>query len=100
MDRTSNHLHIPKLIKYMSHFLSEIVKGNSDINYDDKDPFSTKGVPSVSIHYYIERLMKYVKAETSTLIIMLIYADLLCVKSKMSLYPHNIHRYINSIRVS
>lgn len=92
MDSSNEPLHIPKLIKHMSYFLSEIVKENSDIDYNNQDPFSSKGVPSVSIHYYIERLMKYVKAETSTLIIMLIYADRLCLKNKISLYPNNIHR--------
>lgn len=87
---------IPKLIKSISHLLSEIVKVNSQMEYDEKDPFSSKIVTTIPIQYYIERIKKYTNIENSTLIITLIYADRVCALSKLVLHPHNIHRIILS----
>lgn len=87
---------IPKLIKSISHLLSEIVKVNSQAEYDEKDPFSSKIVTTIPIQYYIERIKKYTNIENSTLIITLIYADRVCGMSGLVLQPHNIHRIILS----
>ena len=91
---TEELIKIPKLIKAISHLLSEIVKVNSQIEYDAHDPFSSKVVTTIPIQYYIERIKKYTNIENSTLIITLIYADRVCGMNSMVLHPHNIHRVI------
>ena len=91
---TEELIKIPKLIKAISHLLSEIVKVNSQIEYDAYDPFSSKVVTTIPIQYYIERIKKYTNIENSTLIITLIYADRVCGMNSIVLHPHNIHRVI------
>lgn len=91
---TEELIKIPKLIKAISHLLSEIVKVNSQIEYDEHDPFSSKVVTTIPIQYYIERIKKYTNIENSTLIITLIYADRVCGINSLVLHPHNIHRII------
>ena len=57
-------------------------------------PFLSKTVPSISMHNFLERIVKYTKIETNTLILILIYIDRLCDKQKFRLNYFNIHKII------
>ena len=55
--------------------------------------------PSISIKDYLERLYKYTKMNSSTIILILIYIDRLCNISKFKLTYYNIHKLILSSMV-
>ena len=78
---------IPKLIKIISNLLTEIVKNNATRPYDEKDPFSSKKVSSVTVKFYLERIRKYTKLENSTLIIALISSLTILVISTLIFVP-------------
>ena len=85
---------IPKIVKVISNLLSEIVKNNAARQYDDKDPFASKKVTTVTVKFYLERIRKYSKLENSSLIIALIYIDRICAQNDFTLCPYNIHRIL------
>ena len=70
----------------------ELIKSNSNIKYDPKDPFSQRKIPEIPIDNYIERIKKYSGVEDSTLVLTLIYCDKLCGMNNFLIQPHNIHR--------
>lgn len=90
------------LIKAITKILNEIVKENKNANSeieDDAEPqlhsaFFAKKIPAISLAAYIDRILKYSKAEDPSLILALIYIDLLCDQSKFRLTDHNIHRVL------
>lgn len=90
------------LIKAITNILKEIIKENkndSTATEVEVEPqlhsvFVAKKVPAISLSAYIERILKYSKAEDPSLILALIYIDLLCEESKFSLNNHNIHRVL------
>ena len=53
--------------------------------------FTFKKLPSLSLFDYLQRILKYVKIELSTLIIAMIYIDRIC-REKVFLNEFNIHR--------
>ena len=53
--------------------------------------FTFKMLPSLSLFDYLQRILKYVKIELSTLIIAMIYIDRIC-REKVFLNEYNIHR--------
>jgi hypothetical protein len=55
--------------------------------------------PSISIKDYLERLYKYTKMNSSTIILILIYIDRLCNINKFKLTYYNIHKLILSSMV-
>lgn len=55
-------------------------------------PFYSKSEPSITVSAYLERIIKYSKMELATLVVALIYIDVLCEKSKFLLTSNNIHR--------
>ena len=76
------------------HILSENKKSNDyykkiDLNQDGH--FTFKMTPSIPLFVYLQRILKYVKIEFSTLIIAMIYIDRIC-REKVFLNEFNIHR--------
>lgn len=101
----SNHLPMDSqcLVKAITNILKEIVNENNeysslspDISSEShiKSVFDAKKIPSISLSAYIDRILKYSKAEEATLISALIYIDLLCEDSKFTLSNLNIHRVV------
>ena len=57
-------------------------------------PFLSKKVPAITIKNYLERLIKYTKIESTTLVLILIFIDRVCDISKIRLNYFNIHKLI------
>ena len=50
----------------ISKLILELIKSNSNIKYDPKDPFSQRKIPEIPIDYYIERIKKSCATRFST----------------------------------
>ena len=85
---------LSKLELSISTILTEISGQNSNIEYNPKDPFSAVTPPNVKLKHFFSRIKKYTNFEKSTLIIILIYTDRMCINSGIILNPYNIHRII------
>ncbi len=90
-----------KLYISISSLLSYIVKDNSKkTNYKNtlkkqkKSIFTSKGIPSITLIDYIERIKKYMKIEDNTFILGIIYLDRFCKKSEIVLTEYNTHRLL------
>jgi hypothetical protein len=88
-----------RVTKALSQILCEIIQeNNADISYKSmiekqrKLIFNAKKPPSISIHEYLERILKYTHIEESTLIISLIYIDRVCESNDLILTQNNVHR--------
>lgn len=64
------------------------------LSLQNKQVFTSKSMPKISIGDYIARIKKYTKLEDSTLVISLIYIDRACKNKKLFLTELNIHRII------
>ena len=76
------------------HILSENKKSkdyNKNLSLNQDGHFTFKVKPSISLFEYLQRILKYVKIELSTLIIAMIYIDRIC-REKVFLNEFNIHR--------
>ena len=76
------------------HILSENKKSKdyyNKINFNNDGHFTFKMRPSISLFDFLQRILKYIKIEFSTLIIAMIYIDRIC-KEKVFLNEYNIHR--------
>ena len=76
------------------HILSENKKSKdyyNKINLNRDGNFTFKMRPCISLFDFLQRILKYVKIEFSTLIIAMIYIDRIC-KEKVFLNEFNIHR--------
>ena len=76
------------------HILSENKKSKdyyNKINLNLDGHFTFKMRPSISLFDFLQRILKYIKIEFSTLIIAMIYIDRIC-KEKVFLNEYNIHR--------
>ena len=76
------------------HILSENKKSKdyyNKINLNRDGHFTFKMRPCISLFDFLQRILKYVKIEFSTLIIAMIYIDRIC-KEKVFLNEFNIHR--------
>ena len=75
------------IIKRISDLLSNICDENTKKFKKDKNPyikpFLSNNIPQISIKDYLERLYKYSKINSSTIILILIYIDRIC----------NIHKF-------
>ena len=86
----------------ISNILSEIMEEEEKLNNNHKfttinrsvDIFAGKRDPSISIHEYYERLIKYTKLENFTLIISLIYLDRIFEMDNVVIKIINAHRLI------
>ena len=87
------------LIKTLSLIFTDICKEN-DINQIKNNnkiyPFLTNTNQSISINDYLERLVKYTQAESSTLIAMLIFIDRLCEYNNFIVNSFNVFKIIFS----
>ena len=76
------------------HILSENKKSEDyykKLSLNQDGHFTFKIRPSIPLFVYLERILKYVKIEFSTLIIAMIYIDRIC-REKVFLNEFNIHR--------
>ncbi len=76
------------------HILSENKKSKdyyNKINLNLDGHFTFKMRPSISLFDFLQRILKYIRIEFSTLIIAMIYIDRIC-KEKVFLNEYNIHR--------
>ena len=84
------------MIEKISILLSDICDENAKLYKTENNqyikPFLSKNIPQISINDYIERLYKYNKINTSTIILILIYIDRICNKFKLTYF--NIHKLI------
>ena len=83
-----------KLELIISEILTEISSQNSEVEFNPDDPFSRQNPSKVTLQYFFGRIRRYSQIEKSTLIIILIYIDRVCITSGIILNPHNIHRII------
>ena len=87
-----------KIIERMSDLLSDICDDNINNYNNEKNPnikpFLSRNIPSISIKDYLERLYKYSKINSSTIILILVYIDRLCNIYKFKLTYFNIHKLI------
>ena len=83
-----------KLELIISEILTEISSQNSEVEFNPEDPFSRQNPSKVTLQYFFGRIRRYSQIEKSTLIIILIYIDRVCITSGIILNPHNIHRII------
>ena len=80
--------------KILLHILSENKKSKDyykKLSLNQDGHFTFKVYPSISLFDYLQRIIKYVKIELSTLIIAMIYIDRIC-RDKVFLNEFNIHR--------
>ena len=86
------------MIEKISILLSDICDENAKLYKTENNqyikPFLSKNIPQISINDYIERLYKYNKINTSTIILILIYIDRICNINKFKLTYFNIHKLI------
>ena len=85
-------LQIPNLVSNISTILSELTTRNGKGKYNKKSPFCSKRIPIISITEYLQRFKKYTNIENSTLIISIIYIDIICQKHDITIQEINIHR--------
>ena len=80
--------------KILLHILSENKKSKDyykKLSLNQDGHFTFKVYPSISLFDYLQRIIKYLKIELSTLIIAMIYIDRIC-QDKVFLNEFNIHR--------
>ena len=87
-----------KIIIKISELLTNICDENTKDIKNEKNPFIksfvSKNIPTISIKDYLERLSKYSKINSSTILLILIYIDRLCNIYKFKLSYFNIHKLI------
>ena len=93
-DQKIPNLKSNKLEFIISEILTEISSQNSEVEFNPDDPFSRQNPSKVTLQYFFGRIRRYSQIEKSTLIIILIYIDRVCITSGIILNPHNIHRII------
>ena len=86
------------IIKKISDLLSDICDDNAKNLKGEKNlyikPFLMRNIPPISIKDYLERLCKYSKIDTSTIILILIYIDRICNIQKFKLTYYNVYKLI------
>ena len=86
------------IIKKMSDLLEDICYDNTKNLKSEKNlyikPFLMKNIPPIPIKDYLERLCKYSKINTSTIILILIYIDRICNIQKFKLTYYNVYKLI------
>jgi hypothetical protein len=93
-DQKISILKSNKLELIISEILTEISSQNTEVEFNPEDPFSRQNPSKVTHQYFCGRIRRYSQIEKSTLIIILIYIDRVCITSGIILNPHNIHRLI------
>ena len=85
-----------EFLNYISSLLQEIIDEHHDLNYVNPPLFFSKIIPKISIQNYLQRIVKYTKLETSTLILMLIYIDRISESNSIQITKNNAHRLLLS----
>ena len=95
-DKENKNIEIKlsKIELNITEILTEISKQNEEVEYNPDDPFAYPSRSEVTLKTYFERINRYSNIQQSTLIIILIYVDRICITSGIILNPHNIHRLI------
>ena len=83
-----------ELLISISNLLKEIVDEQQEVNETRRTLFFSKTIPGISIESYLDRIIKYTKMETSTLILILIYIDRICEYNSLVLNKYNVHRLL------
>lgn len=89
-----------KTIQAVSQILSEIIEENRVTEFTTPEfiekhknfAFTAKKPPSISIHAYVERILKYTHMEESSLVMALIFIDRACELNDLILNDCNVHR--------
>lgn len=89
---------IIKITDLFSNICNDNTNEYKNQNNKLEKPFLIRN-PSISIKDYLERLYKYTKMNSSTIILILIYIDRLCNINKFKLTYYNIHKLILSSMV-
>ena len=85
-----------EILKSISSLLEEIVDEHVEKRDSKKTIFTTKTAPGISIENYLDRIIKYTKLETSTLILVLINIDRICEINSLKITKYNVHRLLLS----
>jgi hypothetical protein len=83
-----------ELLISISSILQEIVEEQHEFKETRRTIFYSKTVPGISIESYLDRMIKYTKMETSTLILILIYIDRICEYNSLVITRFNVHRLL------
>ena len=96
-DDSENIDHAKKeMLKSIATLLQEIVDEQGEKKENKKSIFTSRNVPGISIEKYLERLIRYTKLETATLISVLIYIDRICEMNKLQITKYSVHRLLLS----
>ena len=87
-------LQIPNLLSNISKILCELINKNGKGKYNKNNPFCSKRVPIIPITEYLQRFKHYTNIENSTLIISIIYIDIICQKHNITIQQINVHRLV------
>ncbi len=87
-------LQIPNLLSNISKILCELINKNGKGKYNKNNPFCSKRVPIIPITEYLQRFKHYTNIENSTLIISIIYIDIICQKHNITIQGINVHRLV------
>lgn len=90
-----------EIYQKIAFIIDEIVLTNrkeaSTISEEEETPeqsfFNSKKMPSISILEYIKRIIHYTNINLSTLIISMIYLDVVCTSKRIHLNRKCVHRY-------
>ena len=85
-----------QLLRSISSLLQEIINEQGDNLQSKKTIFCSKTIPPISIENYLDRIIKYTKLETSTLILSLINIDKICELNSLQITKYNVHRLLQS----
>ena len=87
-----------QIVKSIISVLTELIEINQkninqmNLTQDDDDIFNSKSIPNISIYDYIIRIIEYSDVEENTLILSLIYIDIIAKIKKITKY--NIHKFL------
>src|SRR5690242_13008372 len=101
MSKDSKPSKFKHLINSISTILYEIIGDNikdetiqERISKQRGLSYNAKKRPSVSLEDYLERIIKYSEMEENTLILALIYIDMICKRKGLILTELNVHRLL------
>lgn len=100
-DTSSQSSQDNKLVQSIAVALYQLISENKSckmykqkLKQQEKQIFTSKQIPKISLGDYLTRIVHYTKVEESTLVIALIYIDRICKRQKLFLNEYNIHRTI------
>ena len=85
-----------EMLKSIAGLLQEIIDEQGDKRDSKKTIFTAKSIPGITIENYLDRIIKYTKLETSTLILTLINIDKICEINSLQITKFNVHRLLLS----